>query len=172
MKYINKHLIIVFIIFLFGRNINAQSLSVYTFNNGGGFNNTTEWSIGESVSIAYFTSTGYTLSTGVLQSVPSLTTGINEYGPLVFGHQISIGPNPTSNLLRIKTRFNESGNLSFQLLDSKSALVLNQDEGTILSSYEKELKLNDLPSGAFYIRIYFKPSSGIVKTGIYKIIKL
>ena len=172
MRFISKlNIVIVFICFSWTQ-IGAQTINLYTFNNGGGFNNTTEWSIGESVSIAYFTSAGYTLNTGVLQPVSILSTGINEYGPLVFGHQIIIGPNPTSNLLRIKAKFNESGNLSFQILDSKSTLVLTQDAGLIFSTYDKELVLNELASGIFYVRVYFKPLSGTIKTGIYKIIKL
>ena len=172
MRFISKlNIIIVFISFSWTQ-ISAQTINLYTFNNGGGFNNTNEWSIGESESIAYFTSTGYILTTGVLQPLTSLSTGINEYGPLVFGHQITIGPNPTSNLLRIKTIFNEPGNLSFQILDSKSALVINQDAGLIFSTYNKELMLNDLPSGVFYVRVYFKPMSGKIKIGVYKIIKI
>jgi hypothetical protein len=172
MRFINKLNIIIVAIFLFPSIINAQILSPYAFNSGGGYSNTTEWSIGESVSIAHFISYGYSLNTGVLQPITTVTTGIEEYGPVVFGHQITIGPNPTSNLLRIKTVFNESGNLSFQILDSKSALVFTQDAGLIFSTYNKELVLNDLPSGVFYVRVYFKPMSGKVKTGIYKIIKL
>jgi hypothetical protein len=172
MRFINKFSIIILATFLFPSTTNAQTLSPYAFNSGGGYSNTTDWSIGESVSIANFTSNGYILTTGVLQPLISLSTGINEYGPLVFGHQITIGPNPTSNLLRIKTVFNEPGNLSFQILDSKSALVINQDAGIIFSTYNKELMLNDLPSGVFYVRVYFKPMSGKIKIGVYKIIKI
>ena len=172
MRFISKLNIIIIFIGFSWTQISAQTINLYTFNNGGGFNNTNEWSIGESESIAYFTSSGYILTTGVLQPLTSLSTGINEYGPLVFGHQITIGPNPTSNLLRIKTIFNEPGNLSFQILDSKSALVINQDAGLIFSTYNKELMLNDLPSGVFYVRVYFKPMSGKIKTGVYKIIKI
>ena len=172
MRFINKLNIIIVFIFFSGTLLSSQTISLYTFNNGGGFNNTSEWSIGESVSIANFTSNGYILTTGVLQPLTGLSTGINEYGPLVFGHQITIGPNPTSNLLRIKTVFNEPGNLSFQILDSKSALVINQDAGIIFSTYNKELMLNDLPSGVFYVRVYFKPMSGKIKIGVYKIIKI
>jgi hypothetical protein len=172
MRFINKfNTILLFLSFL-GTQICAQSISLHTFNNGGGFNNTTEWSIGESVSITYFTNAEYILNTGVLQPYTSLSTGISEYGPLVFGYQITIGPNPTSNLLRIKTKFNEAGNLSFQLKDSKSSILLTQDAGLILSAYDKELSLKDFPTGIFYMKVYFKPTKGIAKTGVYKIIKL
>jgi hypothetical protein len=83
--------------FFIGTKISAQSISIYTFNNGGGFSNTIEWSIGESVSITNFISNGFTLSTGVLQPISSTLTGINELGSSVFGDQITIGPNPTFN---------------------------------------------------------------------------
>jgi hypothetical protein len=172
MRFINKLSIIILATFLFSSTTNAQTLSPFTFNNGGGYSNTLDWSIGESVSIAHFTSFGYSLNTGVLQPMTSVVTSINEYGPIVFGAQITIGPNPTSNLLHIKARFNEMGNLSIQLIDAKSAIVFTQDAGTILSIYDKDIFMENYPSGIFYMKVYFKPSKGNAKTGIYKIIKL
>lgn len=164
--------ILIFYIFLLGIQLNAQSINLYTLNTGGGYNNTLEWSIGESVSIANFTNAGYILNTGVLQPLNSSIPSIIEGGPEVFGYQISIGPNPTSNLLHVKASLIAPGNLSFQLLDSKSMLVLTHDAGLIFSSYDNDFILRDFPSGVFYMRVYFKPISGITKTGIYKIIKL
>ena len=150
----------------------AQSISPHALNNGGGYSSTMEWSLGESVSIANFIASGYSLNTGVLQPMTSIVTAINEYGPAVFGNQITIGPNPTSNLLHIKARFNQVGSLSLQLIDAKSSIMFTQDAGTIFSSYDKDILMENYPSGVFYMKVYFKPSSGITKTGIYKIIKL
>ncbi len=166
-------LIFLFITFLSNfTEAKAQSISPYTFNNGGGYFNAMEWSIGESVSIANFLASGYSLNTGVLQPMTSIVTAINEYGPAVFGTQITIGPNPTNNLLHIKARFNQAGSLSFQLIDAKSTIVFTQEVGTIFSSYEKDILMENYPSGIFYMKVYFKPSAGNTKTGIYKIIKL
>ena len=166
-------LIFLFITFLSNfTEAKAQSISPYTFNNGGGYSSTMEWSIGESVSIANFIASGYSLNTGVLQPMTNIVTAINEFGPAVFGAQITIGPNPTNNLLHIKARFNQAGSLSFQLIDAKSAIVFTQEAGTIFSSYEKYIFMENYPSGVFYMKVYFKPSTGIAKTGIYKIIKL
>ncbi len=158
--------------FLFVNNLYSQSITPYTLSNGGGSSATMEWSMGESVSIANFIASGYSLNTGVLQPMTSIVTAINEYGPAVFGTQITIGPNPTSNLLHIKARFNQVGSLSLQLIDAKSAIVFTQDAGTIFSSYDKDIIMENYPSGVFYMKVYFKPSTGIAKTGIYKIIKL
>ena len=153
-------------------NTNSQSITPHALNNGGGYSSTMEWSIGESVSIANFIASGYSLNTGVLQPMTSIVTAINEYGPAVFGTQITIGPNPTTNLLHIKARFNQVGSLSLQLIDANSAIVFTQEAGTIYTSYEKDILMENYPSGVFYMKVYFKPSNGTVKTGIYKIIKL
>jgi hypothetical protein len=152
--------------------VNGQVISPNTLNNGGGYSSSMEWSIGESVSIANFIASGYSLNTGGLQPMTSIVTAINEYGPSVFGSQITIGPNPTSNLLHIKARFNQVGTLSFQLIDAKSTIVFTQEAGTIISSYEKDVFMENYPSGVFYMKVFFKPSTGNTKTGIYKIIKL
>ncbi len=139
MRFISKHNIILLFILLLFTKTQAQSLSGYALNMGGGYSSTMEWSIGESVSIAHFISAGYSLNTGVLQPITtsSTPTAISEYGPLVFGNQITVGPNPTSKLLRIKAIFNEVGSLSFQLIDSRSAIILTQEAGTIFNGYEK-----------------------------------
>jgi hypothetical protein len=166
-------LIFLFITFLSNfTEAKAQSITPYTFNNGGGYFSAMEWSIGESVSIANFLTSGYSLNTGVLQPMTSIVTAINEFGPSVFGTQITIGPNPTTNLLHIKARFNQAGSLSFQLIDAKSTIVFTQEAGTIFSSYEKDIFMENYPSGVFYMKVYFKPINGNAKTGIYKIIKL
>jgi hypothetical protein len=166
-------LIFLFITFLSNfTEAKAQSITPYTFNNGGGYFSAMEWSIGESVSIANFLTSGYSLNTGVLQPMTSIVTAINEYGPSVFGTQITIGPNPTYNLLHIKARFNQVGTLSFQLIDAKSSIVFTQEVGTIFSSYDKDILMENYPSGVFYMKLYFKPINGNAKTGIYKIIKL
>jgi hypothetical protein len=153
-------------------NIYSQSITPYTLSNGGGHSTNMEWSMGESVSIANFIASGYSLNTGVLQPMTSIVTAINEYGPSVFGTQITIGPNPTSNLLHIKARFNQAGNLTYQLIDAKSTIVFTQEAGTIFSSYDKDILMENYPSGVFYMKVYFKPNTGNAKTGIYKIIKL
>jgi len=152
--------------------IHSQTITPHAMNNGGDYSTNMEWSIGESVSIANFIASGYSLNTGVLQPMTSIVTAINEYGPSVFGTQITIGPNPTTNLLHIKARFNQAGSLSFQLIDAKSSIVFTQEAGTIFSSYDKDILMENYPSGVFYMKVYFKPSNGNTKTGIYKIIKL
>ena len=150
----------------------AQPITPFTLNNGGGSSPYMEWSITESVSVASFIAPGFSLNTGVLQPNTNVVTSINEYGPAVFGSQITIGPNPTSNILHIKARFTQAGSLSYQLIDAKSAIVFTQEAGTIFNSYEKDILMENYPSGVFYMKVFFKPIVGNMKTGVYKIIKL
>ena len=164
--------LLAFIIVSFPICCFCQSITPLTFNNGGGSSSFLEWSITESVSVASFIAPGFSLNSGVLQPNTNVVTSINEYGPSVFGSQITIGPNPTLSLLHFKARFTEVGRLSIQLMDAKSAIVLTQDVGTIFSSYEKAISLEDYPSGVFYLKVYFKSIVGSIKTGIYKVIKL
>ena len=168
----NNRICWLFILALFPAYLRAQSITPNTLNNGGGSVSIMDWNMGESVSIANFSTPNYFLNTGVLQPMTSIVTAINEYGPAVYGNQIMIGPNPTTNLVHFKGNFTQAGKLSIQVIDAKSSAILTHEAGTIISSYEKDIFMDSYPSGIFYIKVLFKPSNGLAKTGIYKIIKL
>ena len=165
-------IILHFFIFTAFPNIYSQSITPHTLNNGGGSATSIEWSMGESVSIANFSNPNYFLNTGVLQPMTTVVTAINEFGPAVYGSQITIGPNPTSHLVHFKGNFNQSGSLSIQLMDAKSSVILTQEAGTNLNHYEKDIFIDSYPSGIYYMKVLFKPINGLVKIGVYKIIKL
>lgn len=167
-----KFSFLILLFLIISNSSNSQSISPATFNNGGGFNGGAEWSISESVSIGSFSANNILLTTGVLQPLSNVVTSINEYGPLVFGQQISIGPNPAMNYVDFKANFSQVGNLSFQLIDAKSKVILRKEQGSIFSAYQTRLNLDNYPSGLYYIKIFFKPFSGALQTGVYKIIKL
>lgn len=164
--------LLVLIYFTILSRTSAQSISPATFNNGGGFGGGIEWSIGESVSIGSFSANSILLTTGVLQPLSNVVTSINEYGPFVFGQQISIGPNPASNYIDFKANFSQIGHLSFQLLDAKSKVFIHKEQGSVFSTFQTRLQLEEYASGIYYIKVFFKPISGILQTGVYKIIKL
>jgi hypothetical protein len=169
---ISRFNLLVLIYFTILSRTSAQSISPATFNNGGGFVGGYEWSIGESVSIGSFSAGSILLTTGVLQPLSNVVTSINEYGPFVFGQQISIGPNPASNYIDFKANFSQIGHLSFQLLDAKSKVFIHKEQGSVFSTFQTRLQLDTYASGIYYIKVYFKPISGKLQTGVYKIIKL
>ena len=168
----NNKICWLLIVSLFPAYLRAQSITPNTLNNGGGSAVGMDWNMGESVSIANFSTPNYFLNTGMLQPLTTVITAINVYGPAVYGNQITIGPNPTTNLVHFKGNFTQAGKLSIQVIDAKSSLILTHEAGTIISSYEKDIFMDSYPSGIFYIKVFFNPTKGLAKTGIYKIIKL
>lgn len=150
----------------------AQSITPFTLNNGGGSSEFSDWSMGESVSIAHFSSQGYTLNTGVLQPLTSIITSLYEFGPAIFGNEILIGPNPSINRIHIKANFKQIGQLSIQLLDTKLSIVETHEGGRPGSKYEHVLSIVQYPAGILYLRVLFKSLNGLTKSGIFKIIKL
>ena len=81
------------------------------------------------------------------------------------GFRVSAAKISNFNLLHFKARFNQSGSLSLQLIDAKSSIMFRQDLGTILNSYDKDILMENYPSGVFYMKVFFKPIVGSVKTG-------
>lgn len=159
--------------FLFiGAIAKCQSITPYTFNNGGGFTATTEWSIGESVSIANFSTPSLYLNTGVLQLHNYIITSVNELGITVFGDQISIGPNPATSFFHLRTRFSQTGILKVQLLNPSLGIINTIDAGTISGYYDKDVSVEVYPTGLYYLKVFYKPLNGLQKMGVYKIIKI
>ena len=166
-------LVIIFLQIIAVKTVSqAQAISPHTINNGGGFSSSIEWSIGESVSIAHFSTSNYNLNTGLLQPLTPVVTSINEFGSVVFGNEIIIGSNPTINKLQLKANLSQIGKMTIQLIDTKSFILQTAESGSMVNSYYQEWQLEKYPAGIFYLRVIFKPLTGAVKTGIYKIIKL
>jgi hypothetical protein len=150
----------------------AQSITPFTLNNGGGSAPSMEWSMGESICIANFSGPGLLLNTGVLQPLSSVVTSIFDNNTAAFSNELSIGPIPTMNIVHLRARFKQIGNMSLQVLDVKSNLLQTQESGGMTSNIDMEIALDAYPAGIFYIRVYFKPIYGTIQSGIYKIIKI
>lgn len=151
---------------------NSQNITPFTMNNGGGSGGNMEWSIGESASVSFFNTNNLVLTTGVLQPLSNIVTGITDFRLSDFGHQILIGPNPTVNILNFKAYFTQIGHLSIQLLDAKSKRVFVKQIGPVLNHLQIAIPMQDFVSGLYYVKVDFKLVSGITQTGMYKIIKL
>ena len=78
----------------------CQSITPSTINNGGGFSTTLEWSIGESASIANFTSATHLLNTGVLQPITIENKPGNNGNSSDLSIVVTIGPNRRWYLVR------------------------------------------------------------------------
>lgn len=150
----------------------CQSVSPYTLNSGGGFSIGLEWSLGESVSIASFISTGFTLNTGVLQPHANLVTAISEFPAKQFSNQILIGPNPVVSSAHLDLALPEAGELSYALVDFSGVELYRHEAGLVFGNYSAELVMDQYASGAYFIRFLFRPILSETRTAIFKIIKL
>lgn len=168
----NLNILIPFV-FIFITKVSSQTLSPYTLNMGGGYSESfiLEWSIGESASIDNFLNINNGLNTGVLQPKSRIRKLTNPIGPDVFGSQIMIYPNLTSNMVYFKGSFITLGNLEIQLIQNNSTLITILNAGKVFGKYQKSFSLEKYSDGLFYFKVYFKPEFSPVKIGIYKVIK-
>ena len=157
--------------------LSAQSISPFTVNIAGfsatqnGYSLTV--STGETISITNFKSpNGESLNSGFLQNNPPLVTGIEELLTKIGENEISITPNPTTSFCNLISNFSVQGQMQYQILDDVSKLIFRSQPVNGLSNKQTRLELSNYPAGVYYVMVFFKPSSGISKTGIYKIVKL
>lgn len=157
--------------------ISAQSITPFTVNIAGftatqnGYSLTV--STGETISITNFKSpNGESLNSGFLQNNPPLVTGIEELLSKLGDNEVSITPNPTNGVTNLITNFSVPGQMQYQILDISSKLMFRIQPVNGLSNKQSKIELSNYPAGVYYVLVFFKPNSGIAKTGIYKIIKL
>ena len=157
--------------------ISAQSITPFTVNIAGftatqnGYSLTV--STGETISITNFKSpNGESLNSGFLQNNPPLVTGIEELLSKLGDNEVSITPNPTNGVTNLITNFSVPGQMQYQILDIGSKLMFRSQPVNGLSNKQSKIELSNYPAGVYYVLVFFKPNSGIAKTGIYKIVKL
>ena len=157
--------------------ISAQSITPFTVNIAGftatqnGYSLTV--STGETISITNFKSpNGESLNSGFLQNNPPLVTGIEELLSKLGDNEVSITPNPTNSVTNLITNFSFPGQMQYQILDIGSKLMFRSQPVNGLSNKQSKIELSNYPAGVYYVLVFFKPNSGIAKTGIYKIVKL
>lgn len=150
----------------------GQLVKPFILNAGGGTTPNSEWSIGESMAISTFNGNNINLSLGLLQPFSNLVTSVNDFGPNVFGDQISISPNPSFGNVKIIFKMKKPGKAFVNIYNSTSKLFKKIALEDIAVLDNKSIELEDLPVGAFFIQINFQPFSGISQSGIFKIIRL
>lgn len=174
MRFTNKHNLFISFLILFVTKASSQTLTPYVLNMGGGYSDSfkMEWSIGESASISNFLNSKNGLNTGVLQPKNRNLKATNPNGPAVFGNQINIYPNVTSNIVYFKGNFITPGNLEIELVQNNSLVITTHNPGKVFGNYQTSFSLEQYPDGFFYIKVYFKSELSNIKVGIYKIIKV
>ncbi len=169
--------ILCLVILLAYASLSAQSITPFTVNIAGftatqnGFSLTV--STGETISITNFKSpNGESLNSGFLQNNPPLVTGIEEILSKIGAGEVTISPNPVNSETNLVTNFVVPGQMQYQILDITSKLLFRSQPLSGISNKQTKIDMTNYTAGTYYILVFFKPNSGLAKTGIYKIVKL
>jgi hypothetical protein len=168
----------LYLLFFFSSsNLRAQSITPFTVNIAGftatqnGYSLTV--STGETISITNFKSpNGESLNSGFLQNNPPLVTAIEEILSKISAGEVTISPNPVNSETNLVTNFVVPGQMQYQILDITSKLLYRSQPVSGISNKQTKIDMTNYTAGTYYIIVFFKPISGISKTGIYKIVKL
>lgn len=130
------------------------------------------YSIGESASISYYKlSDNTTVSAGVLQSYTLLITGIVDLS-FIEGDNISVYPNPSSRIIRIKGLLNLPGFMEFHLVDLNGRVHLVDPQSYYINYFEREFHISSLNEGVYFIRLMYQSIDGENKSAVFKFIKI
>ena len=155
----------------------AQSISPFTLNIGGLTGGSNGYSLtisaGETISITNFTTPmGVSLSSGFLQANPPLVTGIDELITSFNPNEIDITPNPVKTVAYLNANLKGGGKLQFQIVDIGSRVIYRSPVFSTFGFIQNQIDFSNFSTGQYYVRVYFIPTTGKPKSGIYKIIKL
>jgi hypothetical protein len=154
----------------------GQSIKPYILNMGGGAGTSSSaqaiWSIGESSMIGSFSSSSLQFNAGILQPNIDVVTSLPNLGSKIFGNQITISPNPSYDDIQIKFNMNVTGTANVSIYNTASQLVKAITIKSIAAFQLFTYKLNDLPSGSFFLKLNYQSLNGKSEEGTYKIIRL
>lgn len=159
MKRISLILILVF----FALSVSAQVKQEVIASAGGYDVNgslSISWTLGETI-IPTFTNGGLTLTHGFQQQL--IITTIEENLEVLVN--VKVFPNPASDVVNIQFESPVDGEITLTIIDSQGRLVRRDKiESTLL---EKQINMQDLPAGIYYIRL----TRGKL-VNVYKVVKL
>ena len=157
-----KHYIFILVILFFAISANAQKQEVISsaggYNTNGGLS--LSWTLGETI-IPTFKNGDLILTHG-FQQVLIITSVEENIDVLV---NVKVFPNPAGEYVNIRFESPLEGEISLSLIDSQGKLFKNDIiESTLI---EKQINLQDLPAGIFYLRL----TKGRL-INVYKVVKL
>ena len=149
-------------------SVGAQQIKQEVIASAGGFNVASDnsisisWTLGETI-IPTFTSQDGTLilTHGFQQKVLITTVAENILNPV----QVTVFPNPASEVINIEFDTPVDGEISLFLLDTQGKLV--KTEKIEAATTNKQINMQDLPSGIYYLRL----TKGKL-VNVYKVVKL
>jgi hypothetical protein len=151
---------------LFALSVGAQQIKQEVIASAGGFNVASgnsisiSWTLGETI-IPTFSAGGLTITHGFQQKI--LVTTIEDN--ILNNVKVTIFPNPASEGVNLEFDTPTDGVISLYLLDNQGKLV--KTEQIEAATTNKEIKMQDLPSGIYYLRLI---KGRLIN--VYKVVKL
>ena len=160
-----KHYIFLLTIFLFALSANAQVkqeviASAGGYNVNGGLS--ISWTLGETIIPTFKSQDGTLVLTHGFQQQLIITTVEEKLDVLV---NIKVYPNPASDVVNIQFEAAVDEQIILTVLDSSGKLVKRDLIEVALT--EKQVNLQDLPAGIYYLRL----TKGKL-VNVYKVVKL
>lgn len=167
-----KQKIIALILIFFGVQIvRAQSIGPSTLNSTGGSavigGNTYEYSIAEMSLVNTASASGIIVTQGTLQPT-SNSSGIQLAA--IADDELKVFPVPTSGIINIQPRFNNTGILHFTLLDAAGKNVVENSANLSSGKEIQQLNIDAYASGNYLLNISYETKSGTFQK-VYKIQK-
>jgi hypothetical protein len=159
-----KKYVLIFITVLFALSVGAQQIKQQVISSAGGYNvsggMSISWTLGETI-IPTFTNGNLTLTHGFQQTL-IITAVEDNIEPSV---NITIYPNPSSDIINIQFEKPADGEIRLFLLDSQGRLVKTDRMGATVTN--KKIDMQDLAAGIYYLRM----TKGN-RVNVYKVVKL
>jgi hypothetical protein len=135
------------LLYSFGFSVLAQDATVATGGNGNGSNGTVSFSVGQ---VVYTTSgTNATASKGIQQPYEiSIITGFREEAASII--DLSVFPNPTTDLLTLEVKDFHGDKLMYQLTDLQGKEIENKK----ITSGQNLINLTNFSASTYFINVF------------------
>jgi hypothetical protein len=148
--------------------VGAQQVKQDVIASAGGYNKSSDnsisisWTLGETIIPTFTSSDGSLILTHGFQQKLVITTEVENIEESV---KITIYPNPASEIVNIQFETAPDKEILLYLLDAQGKLV--KTDKIEPSIAEKQINLQDLPAGVYYLRL---AKGNLIN--VYKVVKL
>jgi len=148
--------------------VNAQQIKQEVIASAGGYNKSADnsisisWTLGETIIPTFTSADGSLILTHGFQQKLIITTVEENLEDLV---EVTIYPNPTSEMINIQFQTSPDKEILVYLLDASGKLV--KTDRIDVAMINKTINMQDLPAGMYYLRL----TKGKL-VNVYKVVKL
>ena len=163
-----KRNILILISLFLGLALNAQQIKQEVIASAGGYNKSQDnsisisWTLGETIIPTFTSQDGTLILTHGFQQKLIITTVEENLEDLV---DVTIYPNPTSEMINIQFQTSPDKEILVYLLDGSGKLV--KTDRIDVAMMNKTINMQDLPAGLYYLRL----TKGKL-VNVYKVVKL